>query len=46
MERTRRFSAWTGWVEFNLQQVPSGDHRLQRAEVCASLRNSRMKELA
>ena len=36
MGRTRRFSAWTGWVEFNLQEVPSGDRRLQRVEVCTS----------
>jgi hypothetical protein len=46
MGRARRFSAWTGWAEFDLKEVPPGDRRLQRAKVCDSLRNSRMKELA
>jgi hypothetical protein len=29
--RMRPFSAWTGCVELNLQEVPSGDHRVENA---------------
>ena len=36
IRRTHKLSAWTGWIEFSLQEVPSGDRRLQGAEVCAS----------
>ena len=27
--RMRLFFVWTGWLELNLQEVPSGDRRLQ-----------------
>jgi hypothetical protein len=29
--------AWAGWVALNFVKVPSGDRRIQSAEVCASL---------